>query len=59
MGGVKTTPPPPAKILNNIKFGQAEGLPEVFTEQNLVLHVFWKFQVISLIKSRLRKEGIS
>ena len=31
---------PLAKILNNTKFGQAEGLPELFTEQNLVLHVF-------------------
>ena len=40
-GGVKTTPPPPlAKILNNTKFGQAGGLLELFTEQNLVLHVF-------------------
>ena len=41
MGGGKNYPPPPlAKILNNTKFGQAEGLPELFTEQNLVLHVF-------------------
>ena len=37
-GGKKL--PPLAKILNNTKFGQAEGLPELFTEQNLVLHVF-------------------
>ena len=37
-GGVKNYPL--AKILNNTKFGQAEGLPELFTEQNLVLHVF-------------------
>ena len=37
-GGVKTTPL--AKILNNTRFGQAKGLPELFTEQNLVLHVF-------------------
>ena len=29
-GGVKTTPPL-AKILNNTKCGQAEGLPELFT----------------------------
>ena len=31
---------PLAKILNNTKFEQAEGLPELFTEQNLVVHVF-------------------
>ena len=37
-GGVKTTPL--AKILNNTKFGQAAGLLELFTEENLVLHVF-------------------
>ena len=48
-GGGGKNYPPLAKILNNTKFGQAEGLPELLTEQNLVLHVFWKFQVISLV----------
>ena len=28
------------KMLNNKNFRQAEGLPEHFTEPNLVLHVF-------------------
>ena len=54
-GGVKTTPPPPPpqrKKLNNEKFRQAKGLPDFFTEPNLVLHVFGEFQQISFTRSR-------
>ena len=51
MGGGGGGEYPPRKILNNTKFGQAEGLPELFTEPNLVLHDFWKFQLISLLIS--------
>ena len=39
------------KIILPYKFFLQPYLPELFTEQNLVLHVFWKFQVISLIIS--------
>ena len=42
---------PLQKMLNNKNFRQAEGLPDLFTEPNLILHVLYKFQVISLIIS--------
>ena len=41
VGGVKITPPPPPqeKNVKNVKNRQAVGLPELFTEQNLVFDV--------------------